>query len=117
MTLGEKPRVRGAGGVVDSGSRTTSMARARLGRRRMKPRSSSALISRWMPDLERRSSASFISSKDGGTPASLSRSLMNIRSSCCLRVSIGKSPDRTKSRESGTNHEQTIRVLYVFRKH
>ena len=35
----------------------------------MKPRSSSAVISRWMPDLERRSSASFISSKEGGTPA------------------------------------------------
>ena len=34
----------------------------------MKPRSSSAVISRWMPDLERRSSASFISSKEGGTP-------------------------------------------------
>ena len=51
-----------------SGSLITSMARARLGRRRMKPRSSSAVISRWMPDLERRSSASFISSKEGGTP-------------------------------------------------
>ena len=51
-----------------SGSLITSMARARFGRRRMKPRSSRAVISRWMPDLERRSSASFISSKEGGTP-------------------------------------------------
>ena len=31
----------------------------------MKPRSSSAVISRWIPDFERRSSASFISSKRG----------------------------------------------------
>ena len=29
-----------------------------------------------MPDFERRSSASFISSKEGGTPDSFSRSLM-----------------------------------------
>jgi hypothetical protein len=35
----------------------------------MKPRSSSAVIRRWMPDFDRRSSASFISSKDGGTPS------------------------------------------------
>ena len=35
----------------------------------MKPRSSSAVISRWMPDFERRSSASFISSNEGGTPS------------------------------------------------
>ena len=48
-----------------SGSRTISMARARWGRRRMKPRSSSAVISRWMPDFDLRSRASFISSKEG----------------------------------------------------
>ena len=80
MTLGVKPRERLPATMpwaTDSGSLITSMARARLGRRRMKPRSSSAVISRWMPDLERRSSASFISSKEGGTPASLSRSWMN----------------------------------------
>jgi hypothetical protein len=59
---------------TESGSLMTSMARARFGRRRMKPRSSSAVISRWMPDLDRRSSASFISSNDGGTPDSFSRS-------------------------------------------
>ena len=32
----------------------------------MKPRSSSAVINLWIPDLDRRSRASFISSKDGG---------------------------------------------------
>src|SRR3977135_3971138 len=45
-----------------------------------------------MPDLERRSRASFISSKEGGTPDSFSRSLMNRRSSYCLRVSISPNP-------------------------
>jgi hypothetical protein len=40
-----------------SGSRITSRARARLGRRRMKPRSSSAEIRRWTPDFDLRSSA------------------------------------------------------------
>src|SRR5271167_5122499 len=45
-----------------------------------------------MPDFERRSRASFISSKEGGTPASFSRSLMKRRSSYCLRVSISTSP-------------------------
>jgi hypothetical protein len=51
-----------------SGRRTTSSARARCGRRRMKPRSSSPVISRWMPDLDLSASASFISSKEGETP-------------------------------------------------
>src|SRR5882757_1076497 len=45
-----------------------------------------------MPDFERRSSASFISSKEGGTPDSFRRSLMKRRSSYCLRVSISTSP-------------------------
>src|SRR6202000_98004 len=36
--------------------------------------------------------ASFISSKEGGTPASFSRSLIKRRSSYCLRVSISTSP-------------------------
>ena len=71
-----------------SGSLTTSMARARWGRRRMKPRSSRAVTRRWIPDLDRKSKASFISSNEGGTPVSLRRSLMNMRSSYCLRVSI-----------------------------
>ena len=60
--------------AIDSGSLTTSSARARLGRRRMNPRSSRAVIRRWMPDFDRRSSASFISSKEGGTPADCSLS-------------------------------------------
>src|SRR6201992_144878 len=68
------------------------MARARLGKRRMKPRSSSAVMRRWMPDFERKSSASFISSKEGGTPDSFRRSLMNRSSSYCLRVSISTNP-------------------------
>src|SRR6266404_3168798 len=45
-----------------------------------------------MPDFERRSSASFISSKEGGTQDSFRRSLMNRRSSYCLRVSISTNP-------------------------
>ena len=45
MTLGVKPR-RPVPWPLWSGSLMTSMARARLGRRRMKPRSSSAVISR-----------------------------------------------------------------------
>ena len=114
----------------------TSMARARLGSRRMKPRSSSAVIRRWIPDFERRSSASFISSKEGGTPASFSRSLMKRRSSYCLRVSISTSPQvggavrfrdmepKTFGPDSDlqastleTNHERTLYVPYVFRNH
>ena len=128
-----------AGRRASSGSLMTSMARARLGRRRMKPRSSSAVMRRWIPDFERRSSASFISSKEGGTPASFSRSLMKRRSSYCLRVSISSIPpvvassfrsfdDRQgPSRESQTpihrhqhvetNHERTLYVRYVFRNH
>ena len=48
MTLGVNPRLRAETmlWVIDSGSLITSMARARLGRRRMKPRSSSAVMSR-----------------------------------------------------------------------
>src|SRR5689334_3251640 len=92
ITLGVKPRRLPPPGD-NSGSLITSIARARFGRRRMNPRSSSAVINRWMPDFDRRSSASFISSKEGGTPASFSRSLMKRRSSYCLRVSISsKSP-------------------------
>ncbi len=37
----------------------------------MKPRSSSPLISRWMPDFDLSDSASFISSKEGETPTSV----------------------------------------------
>src|SRR5665647_2372474 len=135
MTLGVKPR-RPLPAPDSSGSLITSMARARLGRRRMKPRSSSAVMRRWMPDFERRSSASFISSKEGGTPHSFRRSLMNRRSSYCLRVSISSVPQfavfktrrlSQKAPESGdshlwtprleTNHEQTLYVPYVFCNH
>ena len=74
ITLGVKPDRRASGcSAALSGSLITSSARARCGSRRMKPRSSSAVISRWMPDFDFRSSASFISSKDGGTPVSCSR--------------------------------------------
>src|SRR6185436_19701550 len=89
-----------------------------FGRRRMKPRSSRAVISRWMPDLERRSSASFISSKEGGIPASLSRSWMKRSSSNCFRVSI-EAPQvggGSAVRDSlETNHERTLYVRYLFR--
>src|SRR5579859_237690 len=78
-----------------------------------------------MPDLERRSSASFISSKDGGTPASFRRSWMNRNNSACLRVSIGASflnllsdlRGRFDCNRVETNHERTLSVPYVFRKH
>src|SRR3954447_10484674 len=84
-----------------------------------------------MPDLERRSSASFISSNEGGTPASFSRSLMNRSSSYCLRVSISinpqfadavLSPQRSRrlhrTRQAlETNHERTLYVPYVFCNH
>ena len=98
-------------GLTESGSLITSMARARFGRRRMKPRSSSAVISRWMPDLERRSSASFISSKEGGTPDSFRRSLMKRSSSNCLRVSIlGFSPEVRPFRD----RKQIMNGHYMF---
>src|SRR6185437_10619578 len=127
MTLGVKPRRPEFAGD-SSGSLITSMARARLGRRRMKPRSSSAVMRRWIPDFERKSSASFISSKEGGTPASFSRSLMKRRSSYCLRVSIATNPQldvvRFQDVEPATlpyiletNHERTLYVRYVFRNH
>src|SRR6266403_818959 len=140
ITLGVKPRrLLPLPPAESSGSLITSIARARLGRRRIKPRSSSAVMRRWIPDFERRSSASFISSKEGGTPDSLRRSLMNRRSSYCLRVSISTiprfdsavrfQPSEIPKAEAGssfrdlqtplleTNHEQTLYVPYVFRNH
>src|SRR5438876_6686335 len=76
-----------------------------------------------MPDLERRSSASFISSKDGGMPLSLSRSWMKRKSSNCFRVSIvAPRWSRFRSLTAGqvsdsfeTNHERTLYVRYLFR--
>src|SRR6266536_2036948 len=71
-----------------------------------------------MPDFERRSSASFISSKDGGTPASFRRSWMKRSSSNCFRVNIFASPVAAAPRRlAETNHEQTLYVRYVFRNH
>src|SRR5690606_23315176 len=61
-----------------------------------------------MPDFDARSSASFISSKEGGMPLSFIRSWMNISSSCCLRVSIGPKPQNRNI--DGT----TIRVPVMF---
>src|SRR6267142_6708313 len=146
ITLGVKPRrLLPLPPAESSGSLITSIARARLGRRRMKPRSSSAVMRRWIPDFERRSSASFISSKEGGTPDAFRRSLVNRRSSYCVRVSISINPQfafpgldgvvrfgRLEFSDSGvsgvrdshletstseTNHEQTLYVPYVFRNH
>src|SRR6202167_5092566 len=148
MILGVKPRRPLPLPLAESsGSLMTSMARARLGRRRMKPRSSKAVIRRWIPDFDRKSSASFISSKEGGTPDSFRRSLMNRSSSYCLRVSISTNPQvchpkadgavrfrdpgtrrhrdqRYRSQRSHlpasileTNHERTLYVPYVFRNH
>ena len=104
MTLGENLLRCGARpGAMELGMRSTSSARARFGSRRMKPRSSSAVIRRWMPDFEARLSASFISSKEGGIPASFNRSWMNISSSCCLRVSI-VAPRESKPKQNQNNH-------------
>src|SRR3990170_550045 len=89
MTLGEKPDFLEAKlGEWDSGSLITSRARARLAMRFRKPRSSSATIRRCTPDLDCKFNASFISSKEGGTPSSFRRSLMKSSSSSCLRVSM-----------------------------
>jgi len=52
----------------------------------------SAQSFRWIPDFDLRSSASFISSKEGGTPVSFRRSWMNMRSSFCFVVSIWSLP-------------------------
>src|SRR5262245_19852171 len=116
ITLGANAR-RGAArpGATDSGSLTTSSARARCASRRMKPRSSSAVMSRWIPDFDRRSSASFISSKEGGTPASFSRSWINIRSSYCLRVST-LPPSDPKCRRVWNKTETSLHVPLMFGK-
>src|SRR5271168_770159 len=46
-------------------------------------------MSRWIPDVERSCSASFISSKLGETPVCFRWASMKLSSSCCLRVSMG----------------------------
>src|SRR5690606_36217673 len=92
-------------GAMESGGRNTSSARALFGRRRIKPRSSKAVIRRWIPDFEARSSASFISSKDGGMPVSFRRSWMNSRSSCCLRVNMGDTlPAKNREKQNQNEH-------------
>src|ERR1700733_12485579 len=92
ITVGEKRLFSAAPGTaLSSGNFMTSSARARCARRRMKPRSSRPLIRRWIPDLERRFRASFISSKEGDTPVAVSLWLMNINSSCCFLVSMASS--------------------------
>src|SRR3954470_16843072 len=75
-----------------------------------------------MPDLERKSSASFISSKEGGMPLSLSRSWMKRKSSNCFRVSIvrprwsfGRLWQAESTDSFETNHERTLYVRYLFR--
>src|SRR5712664_82843 len=52
-----------------------------------------------MPDLERKFSASFISSKDGAIPVAASRWLMNVNNSCCFLVNMAIS-------RHGTNPKQ-----------
>ena len=74
---------------IASGSFTISKARARWAKRRINPRSSKAVIRRWMPDFDFKSSASFISSNEGGTPSLSMRVRMKSKSSICLRVNIG----------------------------
>jgi len=81
MTLGTKPRGPPVGDAMADrfpASLITSMARARFGKRRIKARAPpGAVIRRWMPDFERRSSAPpFISSK-GGRNACFLQSLVN----------------------------------------
>src|SRR5882757_2792823 len=65
-----------------------------------------------MPDLERRSSASFISSKEGGTPCSFRRSWMKRNNSCCFFVSMGVPGAASANQQANrqTKHEQ----CYMF---
>src|SRR5262249_3059068 len=60
-----------------------------------------------MPDLERRPSASFISSKEGGTPLLERRSRISSKSSRCLGVSMR----RARGRRRRTKHECSTLVL------
>ncbi len=76
------------------------------------------MIRRWMPDFDLRSSASFISSKDGGTPLSCIRAWMNWSSSSCLRVSMRHL--KSNAAEARPDHEKQIAnrldVPHLFRK-
>src|SRR6185295_8521504 len=74
-----------------------------------------------MPDFDLRSSASFISSKEGDTPLLARYSLMYTISSCCLRVNIGYLASlgvRPAARAGGAaprNKGSTPHVLVWFR--
>src|SRR6185295_3546962 len=64
-----------------------------------------------MPDFDWRFSASFISSKEGGTPSSFRRSLMKSSSSSCLRVSMA---DRFRCRGRNRNKPATFIQVPVW---
>src|SRR4051794_40245759 len=68
-----------------------------------------------MPDFDLRPRASFISSKDGETPPSPSRSLMKSRSSYCLRVSIYAPCARPPGPEQNTNINIRSSLVHVRR--
>src|SRR5271165_7653730 len=72
------------------------------------------MISRWMPDLDFRSKASFISSKEGETPVASIRSLIKSRSCFCLGVSI-KAPNRVRA-AAMYKPRTSISVPFAFRK-
>ena len=111
MTLGEKPRTRGDARRCDRFRQADHLDRAGAVRQAaMKPRSSSALISRWMPDFERRSSASFISSKEGGTPGLL-QPLVDEHEQFMLLARQHGVPGSIFG--IGTNHEQTTCSICV----
>jgi len=69
-----------------------------------------------MPDLDRRSSASFISSNEGGIPDSFNRSLIEAQK---LELLAGEHALVSLSfrlrKRPKTNHERTLYVLCVFR--
>ena len=76
-----------------SGSFKISKALALCGSLRIKPLSSRPVIKRWIPDLDLRSKASRISSKEGDTPDSLNLQSIKVINSYCFLVSISPSPN------------------------
>ena len=67
-TRGSNDSFAGGSSIMFCGFFRTSSARALWGRRRMKPRSSSAVISRWIPGLDFRPQRVLHFVVDGGTP-------------------------------------------------
>ena len=63
-----------------------------------------------MKEMTAAAAKAFISSKDGETPVSLIRSWMNIKSSCCLRVSMWAACSAESPDAPGTNHARSIDV-------